>query len=506
MVGLLTLGAANLAWLDRYPALTGWLPAGASLGLILIQGRRLLPGVFFGNCFIGLLAFAEPHNAFLMGTGMAMGGLFAWHLLNYHRLFDLAQRRISDVGAMLLVAMTLFSAVGIATGPYFDATEVIASGGHGTSMQAAADPHVGPRSHGSGSLAHAGPALGDDPLMANAKPAHHGASMGPASALANAIGILLVLPLALRGYRWQLPVEVELPGSIAAAWAVLGLLVAVAAGVYGGLLEDRFGLRHGTLLILPPAVWLALKYDLRYTLAGNFLVFLVSGIGTSLGHGPFADHTGGLPLLTVITLLTTLLIAAGRTERKVAEETIRRIATQDQLTGLPNRDALNQRLAQVLSGARRYRRSAAVMFIDLDHFKRVNDSYGHAIGDRLLVEAAGRLARSLRGDSVLARFGGDEFIALVDNVEDPAALSTVGQRMLDALANPIVIDGHECRISCSGGIAIFPADGDDAGDLLKNADIAMYHIKSRGRSGFQFFSDIGRKTDTERHDRRTDQV
>lgn len=463
-MGLLLIGWMNIALLTRYPALVGWIPAGVSLGLILIKGPRLLPGVFFGVLMIGLIGMSSTPSAILLATESALLSLVAWYVLNRKTLFDLAQRRISDVGLLLLISTILSTGVALVSGPHDFSLAAVAA--NGQSMPA-----------------HETTAMAD-------MPGHHAGPTALTWVFADAIGILLAVPLALRRYRWSLTDEAWLSGKNLGATLILLFLIGLTISIYGGFLEQWFGIRHTTLLILPPAVWLALKYDLGFTLAGNIAIFFISGIGTSLGQGPFGDHTQGLPLLTLITLFTTLLVAASRTERKVAEATIQRIATQDHLTGLPNRSALNQRLTQLLYNADRYQRSVAVIFIDLDQFKQVNDTLGHEVGDRLLIEAAQRLSGSLRGDSVLARFGGDEFIALLDHVDDPAALHLVGKRMLDALSTPIVIDGHECCISCSGGIAVYPGDGNNAVDLIKNADIAMYHIKAKGRNGFQLFSQI----------------
>lgn len=443
-LALLVVGWANHALHASYPALIGWLPAGLALGLIMVKGPRLAPGVFFGMLALNALVHVDAQRATTVAAATTLVSLLIWWTLEHRAVRALARSRISDVALRLLLAALMATAAAIATGP----------------------------------------------IERAAMSTMHGGSHALEWVLADAIGILLVVPLALRAYQWPHAAEPWSWRKGAPGLAILGLLVGVAVAVYGGFLESQFGIRHTTLLTLPPAIWLALKFDLRYTLAGNLAVFVVTGVGTSLGHGPFSDHTAGLPLLSVITLFTTLLVAAGRTERKAAEAKIFRMATEDMLTGLPNRAAFDQRLALALGNARRYGRQVAVMFIDLDRFKRVNDTLGHEVGDRLLVEASHRLASSLRGDSLLARFGGDEFIAVIDHVEGPGAPTVVGQRMLAALADPIVIDGHPCSISLSGGIALYPDDGTNAVELLKNADVAMYHIKTRGRNGFQHFADL----------------
>jgi len=177
-------------------------------------------------------------------------------------------------------------------------------------------------------------------------------------------------------------------------------------------------------------------------------------------------------------------------ERKLAEERIYHLAHHDALTGLPNRFSLHDRLSQTIVAARRENRLLAVMFLDLDHFKAINDSLGHPVGDRLLIEVAQRLKACVRESDVVARLGGDEFVVVMTDVGEPAigAVSALAAKILQRLTQPHVLDGRDLHATPSIGIAVFPGDGDDADTLMKNADVAMYHAKSRGRRNFQFFA------------------
>ncbi|HEU0234519.1 MAG TPA: EAL domain-containing protein [Gallionella sp.] len=177
------------------------------------------------------------------------------------------------------------------------------------------------------------------------------------------------------------------------------------------------------------------------------------------------------------------------TERKNTEQQIYRLAYHDALTGLPNRARLYTLLRQALLEAQRNKTHGAILFIDLDRFKQINDSLGHAYGDILLKEVARRLAASLRGEDIIARIGGDEFlVALVDIAKHEDA-SIVAQKILDNLSLPLMVEGHELQISASIGISIYPDDGDDAETLIKNADIAMYRAKQgEVHDGYMFFS------------------
>jgi diguanylate cyclase (GGDEF)-like protein/PAS domain S-box-containing protein len=188
------------------------------------------------------------------------------------------------------------------------------------------------------------------------------------------------------------------------------------------------------------------------------------------------------------------------TDRKQSEQEIHRLAYYDSLTGLPNRVLFKDRVEQALLYARRYHTTLAMLFLDLDRFKVINDTLGHNIGDLLLKSVAERLAESVRhSDSVsrtvdkeehhsLARLGGDEFTVLLTNLHDVKDAEIVARRITACLAKPFMIEEHEIFVTVSVGIAIFPVDGDSVDALLKNADSAMYHAKEQGRNNFQYYS------------------
>ena len=190
------------------------------------------------------------------------------------------------------------------------------------------------------------------------------------------------------------------------------------------------------------------------------------------------------------------------TRHKDAEEQIRRLAYYDALTGLPNRRLFTEQLQKALARAERFGQRAAIMFVDLDHFKRVNDTLGHNAGDELLREVSSRLAGSLRGyDAVsrgegdgagsgvhsLARLGGDEFIVMLTDLRAPADAGTVARRLVETVSQAVTVQGTEIFVGASIGIALYPDDGKDIETLLKNADTAMYRAKSAGRGAFQYY-------------------
>jgi diguanylate cyclase (GGDEF)-like protein len=183
--------------------------------------------------------------------------------------------------------------------------------------------------------------------------------------------------------------------------------------------------------------------------------------------------------------------------RKAAQEQLRQLAHFDFLSGLPNRTLLNQLLEHALSKAQRRHTSLGLLFIDLDGFKRINDQFGHDAGDHLLATFAQRLRESLRksdlpvrlsSSGTPARFGGDEFVVVIDDSSESSNLTKVAQKILAAAQEPVDFAGAQGKITASIGIAVYPSDGADFEELLKNADSAMYAVKQAGGNGYRFFS------------------
>lgn len=194
-------------------------------------------------------------------------------------------------------------------------------------------------------------------------------------------------------------------------------------------------------------------------------------------------------------------IAGALGRRRQAEDRIRQLAFFDDVTGLPNRAFFKERLTHALASAKRNGKPLAVLFLDLDNFKRINDTLGHSIGDLLLTEVSKRLILNLRAtDAVtighpirdsesLARFGGDEFTMLLPEIRHGNDAAMVAQRILDTLSKPVMLAGHEIIVTGSIGIAVYPEDGQDVETLLKNADMAMYFAKREGRDGFRCYTE-----------------
>lgn len=183
------------------------------------------------------------------------------------------------------------------------------------------------------------------------------------------------------------------------------------------------------------------------------------------------------------------------TERRKQEEMIHHLAYHDALTGLPNRVLLSDRLSQTMITAQRYNQRGALMLLDLDHFKDINDTLGHSMGDLLLCEVSKRLVTLLRKSDTVSRMGGDEFVLLLPNLPNPESSTTIAGKIVRAFRLPFLCEGHELKVSASIGIADFPSDGMDEETLLKMADIALYRVKESGRDNFLHFSTPGVSTE-----------
>ena len=216
----------------------------------------------------------------------------------------------------------------------------------------------------------------------------------------------------------------------------------------------------------------------------------------------FWKNTTVLRDLTLISITAIFVLALSSALRKWrelrheiarhkrTEETIKQFAYYDSLTSLPNRRLFNDRLNMAIAHAERNEHKLAMILLDLDQFKDVNDALGHSVGDELLQVVGERLANLLRKSDTVARMGGDEFMLMLPAIARQEDAAMVAMKILEAFREPFVFDEYELRITTSIGIAIYPNDGDDAGALVKNADIAMYCAKDQGRNNYQCYTPV----------------
>jgi diguanylate cyclase (GGDEF)-like protein len=225
----------------------------------------------------------------------------------------------------------------------------------------------------------------------------------------------------------------------------------------------------------PAAAAAAQRKLLTESPTGSVVTTLADGRIISISHRPMPD--GGL----VATFDDV-------TEQRRAETRASFLATHDDLTALPNRVVFSQSVSEAIKIGRRYDQQSAVMFVDLDRFKIINDTLGHSAGDALLIEIAKRLTQSVRESDLVSRIGGDEFVILLRKISNVEQVTRVARKILTAVVKPLTIHGQECRVTASIGISLFPSDAQDEESLTKNADAAMYAVKEQGRNNFLFHS------------------
>ena len=247
-------------------------------------------------------------------------------------------------------------------------------------------------------------------------------------------------------------------------------------------------LHRGTATIIERASRAPLPFDWAASVSSAALVPVAGERSTRGALCAISRHASAFGADELRFIESAASVLSSGLQRIDSEARLAYLAQFDTLTGLPNRALLADRFAQMIVQARRHAKQLAVLFIDLDDFKLVNDALGHAAGDELLREVAGRLQRSVRGGDTVARISGDEFAAVLADLARADHAALVAQKILDALAVPIEIGGKEVFAAASIGIATFPADGDDAEALLGAADAAMYRAKEAHRNSYQFFT------------------
>ena len=269
---------------------------------------------------------------------------------------------------------------------------------------------------------------------------------------------------------------------------------------------EWFGIAHEQMAgrtmrdVLGEKLYERVREHAERALAGHAVEFEYSlGEGEAarflqVAYAPHLDHAGEVVGFYELASDVTALNRAQQHQRRASRELatiaarLEFLAHHDPLTELPNRNMLQERVRQAVSLARRHRKQLALLFVDLDHFKNVNDSLGHGVGDDLLQVVSGRLRECVRQEDLVARLGGDEFCIVLQDLADPREAGTVAQKLLAELAEPCRVGEHDLYVAASIGIACLPNDGHDMETLLKHADIAMYRAKNLGRGNYQYYS------------------
>lgn len=295
--------------------------------------------------------------------------------------------------------------------------------------------------------------------------------------------------MALLALLNVLVLRLTLNGELASSAVLFIMLAMLSMMLMDGMFQNTAPIWYATF----PAVAFFFKGKRRglLWLGGllSLLLLIMLGQALELFHSPFSNPA--LALLFASTVTVGMMVCVYEDMRSRAEASLQEARTElqylahtDVLTGLPNRTAFYDHLPRALAAAELEGERLAVMFIDLDNFKPINDTYGHEVGDQLLIEAAERLRNQLRCSDYIARIGGDEFVAVLPALDDKEEAGGIAEKLIDTLALPFSIQGHDCSIGVSIGIGFYPVCASNTDDLVHLADQAMYRVKRSGKNGY----------------------
>ncbi|ARU32128.1 hypothetical protein CAP31_10830 [Sulfuriferula sp. AH1] len=431
-----------------------WPASGLAIAVLVLFGKRYWPGILIG-AFWSSLSVVPVYIALMFGIGDTLAALSAYWLLSRNEQFRPRLDRVSEIVKLTMLAAPLAALTSATIG----ATTLV---------------------------------------FWHLLPVERETSAWSVWWLGNMMGNLVVAPALMVGYasRMLKPSRAQLIEMLILLASMVWLMGASHLHWFGIVnFDPQF------LLLFPFVVWAAL----RLGAAGTAIIVLVGAsmaVGLVMGEArlvgiqvPYAV-VANLQILLAIMSVSGFLIAAALTEHKHAENKFEQLARYDSLTGLANRNALFEELDYAVANAERRRTEVALLFMDLDRFKNINDTLGHAMGDKLLQEFAQRIRNSVRQEDFVARLGGDEFTVLLQGDHATQSAAAVAQKVLDAMRMPVLLQGHEYVVSGSIGIAAFNGAvsqtlGNDLADstqeLMRQADTAMYRAKRQG-TGFMFFN------------------
>lgn len=434
-----------------------WPPSGLALFALVMFGVRFWPWILIGAFITNLTTGIAWAPALGIGIGNTLEAVVGFYLLRLAG-FQPALQRVRDVVALVILAA-------------------------GISTMASA-------TIGAASLAYW-----------QEIPWNHFPKAWVSWWMGDAMGDLVFASLLFGwryggGFAWSLPRLVE-----ASLLAVC--LVGVAQLVFGGYFSLAGRPLPLAFTTFPVLIWAALRFEMRGATAATLIIGTVTLLNIIRGSGLFAQGEPFESLLLLwlnvnVSAVTGMVLAASVSQRRQAEEGMRHLARHDALTGLPSRITLGDRIERAILHAERHHCQAAVLFVDIDRFKVINDTLGHSAGDEFLVQAANRLRESVREEDTVTRHGGDEFVVVLDNVNYGEDVVKVAHKILEEMRRPFSVQGMPLHMTASMGVSLYPTDGRDAETLLKNADIAMYRAKDLGRNNHVFYSSEMNARATER--------
>lgn len=425
-----------------------WPPTGFALVTLLLGGIRYWPAIFIGAFAVNLTSDLSTGAAISIAAGNSLEAIVGYYLLQRFQ-FHTDLQRVRDVVLLIVLGAGLSTMISASIGTItLLSWDVIAQNQTGVTWL----------------TWWMGDAMGD----------------------------LFFAPLILVWIRNQEVTTWNKKRYIEAALLV-GVTLVTTEVIFGDhiyMLDHR----HFPLAFLtfPLLSWAALRFGLRGAATTTMLISAVTLYHVINNEGLFAADSIAnrlflLWLYSNVLAVTSLVLAASVNERMRAEAHIRHLAHHDVLTKLPNRTALQNRIKSQLNESKRLNLQLAIMFIDLDRFKIINDTLGHDVGDLLLEAEAERLSLCIRSNDILARHGGDEFVVVCTDIKDAMELNTIAQRIIDTVSQPYQLSKYELHITPSIGISLFPQDGETVNVLMKNADTAMYQAKKINRS-YRYYS------------------
>lgn len=463
LAGVLGLAAAYVLaarlgfWMASFmhPSVSAiWPASGVALAALVLFGRRLWPGILLGAFIANWIDLDWP-TALTIGVGNTLEAVLAVWLLNRFDTFHSSLERVRDVIKLALFAAPIACLVGAAVG-----VAALTMTGH----------------------------LPGEQLW----------QVGWNWWLGDVIGFLLFAPPIMVGWHAWRSGKYSAPA--VEMGAVLALMLILTSLPIAGL-DIPPGLNGGHYLLFVFVIWAALRLGLLATTLITLCAAVLAIAPTLINNGALVDYVAypllvNLQIMLIMIALSGLLVAAAIAERKLTEWRLDQLARFDPLTGLANRAAFQEYLDRVTAHAQRHGGNVALLYLDLDHFKNINDTLGHQAGDELLRIVAARIKAGVRNEDYVARLGGDEFTVLVVGNQAARAAASVAQKILETLNEPINLLGRDYIMSASIGISalrgsVTTTGGttvlDDAQELMRQADTAMYRAK-RQYGGFLYFN------------------